>query len=688
MRSYEHMELLAPAGNMECLRAAVFAGADAVYFAGKLFGARSYADNFSDDELKEAVDFCHLHRVKAYITVNTLVSDREILEAMEYLKMLCEIGVDAVIVQDFGLCSLIRKNFPQLPIHGSTQMTVHNADGVLSLEKMGISQVVLSRELSLDEIRRIKEKTNAKLEVFAHGALCMCYSGQCLMSSVLGGRSGNRGRCAQPCRLEYKINDNPKKGFYMSLKDLSSVEHIKKLCEIGVSSLKIEGRMKGPSYVATVVGIYRKYIDNGQMPTMADIEKLDRIFYRGGQTDGYLTGKTGREMFCFNKPDNPYEQQDKKLDENIAIEKKIKLMAQGEFCEGEIPQLTVSDGEITVNCEGVEKLSKGEKKIADEESIKEKLNKTGGTLYEFEKISVKIGGEPFVPVSLVNELRRNALAEYEKEFLKRTRRKARYSISEIAEKRRELSEFSCRIANVEQYRAAHEYDFENFYVPQDILIENYEEFSADKERIIIETPAIIKNEAEENEILAELKKLGFDKLLVNNISFSDNKDFSLYGGMRLNVFNSYALNFFKEKGFESVSLSPELNLGAIRDLKKSVKTEVMVYGHLPLMITENCVIRNNSGCPCNGEVNYLIDRKGISFPVVRDGKSHRSVILNSLPLFMGDKIDEAEGCGAERFLVYFSVETSECVKNVCEAFFKGREFEGQYTRLHFNKGVL
>ena len=256
------IELLAPAGNMQCLKAAVLSGADAVYIAGKLFGARSYADNFSDEELIEAISYCHLRGVKVYVTVNTLISDREIKTVMDYLKMLNEIGTDAVIVQDFGLSSLIRENFPSLPIHASTQMTVHNASGVRALEKMGVSQVVLSRELSLSEIEKIKNETNARLEVFAHGALCMCYSGQCLMSSVLGGRSGNRGKCAQPCRLEYEINENSQKGFYLSLKDLCALEHINKLKKIGVSSLKIEGRMKGAEYVSTVVGIYRKYIDS------------------------------------------------------------------------------------------------------------------------------------------------------------------------------------------------------------------------------------------------------------------------------------------------------------------------------------------------------------------------------------------------------------------------------------------
>lgn len=688
MNGVEYTELLAPAGNIECLKAAVYAGADAIYFAGKLFGARSYADNFSDDELKEAVDFCHLHKVKAYITVNTLVSDREIPGAMEYLKMLCEIGVDAVIVQDFGLCSLIKVNFPQLPIHGSTQMTVHNAGGVLALEKMGIEQVVLSRELSLDEIRNIKARTNARLEVFAHGALCMCYSGQCLMSSVLGGRSGNRGKCAQPCRLEYKINDNPQKAFYMSLKDLSSIKHINELKEIGVSSLKIEGRMKGASYVATVVGIYRKYLDTGEIPSKEDIEKLDRIFFRGGQTDGYLTGKIGRDMFCFHKPDNPYEKQDNNSIENASEEKKIKLSVSAEFNEGERPWVIVSDGEISVLKQGNDVLSKGENKIADTESVKEKLNKTGGTPFVFENISVKIGGEPFVPVSLINELRRSALAEYEKAFLDRTRRNAEYNIPQVDEKEREVTTFSCRVNNVEQFKAALLYDFECFYVPQEILLENCDEFSEYRDKIIIETPAILKDEEKSENVLDKLKERGFDKLAVNNICFADNADFSLFGGMRLNIFNSHTLNFLKEKGFEAAILSPELNLGAIRDLRKPLKTEVMVYGHLPLMITENCVIKNNSKCPCNADVNYITDRKGIKFPVIRDGKSHRNVVLNSLPLFMGDKLNEISKSGAERLLMYFTIENSAKVKAVCDSYFSGKVFDEPYTRLHFNKGVL
>ncbi len=688
MKNENCMELLAPAGNMECLKAAVWAGADAVYFAGKLFGARSYADNFSDEELEEAVDFCHLHGVKAYITANTLVSDREMPEALKYVKMLCEVGVDAVIVQDMGLCKLILENFPELPVHGSTQMTVHNAEGVLALEKMGISQVVLSRELSLKEIENIKEKTNAKLEVFAHGALCMCYSGQCLMSSVLGGRSGNRGKCAQPCRLEYKINDNPQKGFYMSLKDLSSLAHINELKRIGVSSLKIEGRMKGASYVKAVVGIYRKYIDSGEIPSKEDVEALDRIFFRGGQTDGYLTGKLGKEMFCFDKPDNPYEKQSRKEIEIPCAEKKIKLDIIAEFSEGEIPKATVIGGDISVTACGNAVLEKSEKKIADSENIKEKLNKTGGTNWEFENITVKISGNPFVPVSTVNELRRNVLAEYETRFLGKFKRTAQYEIPEVNNKEREKAVFTCRVNNLEQFRIAVSYGFEEFYVPDYILIKNIEEFSPYKDRIIIETSSIMKNEEKTKKRLETLKNAEFCKLCVNNICIADNTDFSLYGGMRLNTFNSQSLEFLKGKEFESAILSPELNMGAIRDLKKPLKTEVMVYGHLPLMVTENCIIRNNNNCPCGNDVNYIKDRKGVRFPVIKDGEECRSVVLNSLPLYMGDKTDEIIKCGAERLLVYFTVESPQKVKEVCEAYLLGGRFCDEYTRLHFNKGVL
>ena len=682
------MELLAPAGNMECLKAAVLAGADAIYLAGKLFGARSYADNFSDEELKEAAHYCHLRGVKVYVTVNTLISDREMQGAMEYVKMLNDIGVDAVIVQDLGIFSLIKENFPSLPIHASTQMTAHNLSGVKTLSKMGAEQVVLSRELSLQEIKKIKDETDVKLEVFAHGALCMCYSGQCLLSSVLGGRSGNRGKCAQPCRLEYKINDNPEKGFYLSLKDLCALNHINELKSIGVSSLKIEGRMKGAEYVSLVVGIYRKYIDSGEMPTKEDLERLDRIFYRGGQTDGYLTGRKGKEMFCFNKPDNPYEKQENEKYETPNREKKIRLSAKAKLYEGESPNLKVWGEGIEVTASLSDVLAKGETKTVNEELFCEKISKTGGTPFEFENIETEIKGAPFMAVGQINELRRCALLKFEEEFLSSLRRNGDYSIREIDEKEKEETKFSCRVANINQFYSAKEYDFERFYVLDSVLLKYTEEFAPYKDKIVIETESIIKDETETRERLKILKDLGFNKLLVNNLAFLDEDEFIKYGGFRLNVFNSFALKLLKEKGFKGVTLSSELNLGAIRDMKKSIATETMVYGHLPLMITENCIIRNNNNCPCDRDINYITDRKGINFPVVKDGESCKSVVLNSLPLYMGDKLDDIVKSGAESLLIYFTIEDEEKVDGVCASFFDKEGFKGEYTRLHYNKGVL
>ncbi len=679
------IELLAPAGNLDCLKAAVKSGADAVYFAGKSFGARSFADNFSLEEIKEAVDYCHLRSVRTHITVNTLVSDREIPKAMEYIKFLYETGVDAVIIQDLGLLSLIRDSFPDLPVHASTQMTVHNAQGVRALEKMGVSRVVLSRELSIKEIESIKKQTSAKIEVFGHGALCMCYSGQCLFSSVLGGRSGNRGKCAQPCRLSYKINDYGEKAYYMSLKDLCSLNYLERLKEIGVSSLKIEGRMKGEEYVSRVVGIYRKYIDSGTAPSQKDLESLNRIFYRGGLTDGYLSGKQGREMFAFDKPDNPYKKQENEVYEAVDCERKLKLNCKAVLTEGECPELLVEAMGVSALIKGEKPLPKGEKRPLSKDFVTEKLSKTGGTPFELENTEVIIKGQPFMSAAEINELRRKALSEFERKFLLGTRRQGSFKLKEITSKEKGNTETILRIANYEQFAAVKTFDFAKIIAPMHIILENYEDFLPIKEKIIIEPPAILKEMPKE---LESLKKMGFTQLLAENIAFFEVDGFTLCGGQRLNIFNSYALNLLKEKGINCVQLSPELNLGAIRDMKKPVKAQLMVYGHQPLMISENCVIRNQENCPCENQVNYLTDRKGVRFPVMRDGKSCRSIVLNSAPTYMGDRLDAIKRSGAESLVLYFTVESGDRAKEICNIFFNKSGAIENYTRLHYGKGVL
>ena len=344
------MELLAPAGNMECLKMAVKSGADAVYFAGKLFGARSFADNFSDEEIYEAAEYCRLRGVKTYITVNTMMVDREFSDIDRFVEVLANAGVDGVIVQDLGVVERIHNICPDMPVHASTQMTVHNLAGVKRLEEMGISRVVLSRELSFEDISYIAQNCNAELEVFVHGAMCMSYSGQCLMSSMLGGRSGNRGKCAQPCRLSYHSGDGKDK-FYLSLKDMSLAGHLEKLQSIGVASLKIEGRMKGEEYISSVVGTYRKCIDEHRMPTVEENNRMNRVFFRGGLTDGYFAEKIGPDMFAFDKPDNPYEKQGGE-DKFIPDERITKVKCIAKFSEGETPEITLSAMGIEVTVHG------------------------------------------------------------------------------------------------------------------------------------------------------------------------------------------------------------------------------------------------------------------------------------------------------------------------------------------------
>ena len=292
-------ELLAPAGSFESLKAAVLSGTDAVYLGGSLFNARASATNFNDEELEKAVDFCHLHKVKVYVTVNILISDKEFCDLDKFIRTINRIGVDAVIVQDIGVAMYIKSIAPDLNLHASTQMTVYDLEGAKFLKSLGFTRVVLARELSAKKIKHISEKSGVETEIFVHGAMCFCYSGQCLMSGIIGGRSGNRGKCAQPCRLEYTINN--KKGFLMSLKDMCLINHLKKIEQCGVTSLKIEGRMKGPEYVGTVISTYRKYLDNDIPVSRDDYKNLETIFFRGGFSDGYFKAQKGKDMFCRKK---------------------------------------------------------------------------------------------------------------------------------------------------------------------------------------------------------------------------------------------------------------------------------------------------------------------------------------------------------------------------------------------------
>ena len=691
-------ELLAPAGNFECLVAAVQSGADAVYLSGKMFGARSFADNFDRHEIERAVDYCHIRSAKVYITVNTLVLDSEFDELCDYLCFLSDIGVDGIIVQDLGVVKVARALVPDLPIHASTQMTVMNSEGVRVLEGLGIKRVVLAREVCLDSIKEISKNTTAELEVFGHGALCMCYSGQCLMSSIIGGRSGNRGKCAQPCRLPYSVNRNSKKAFYMSLKDLSALEHIEELRAAGVSSLKIEGRMKGPAYVATVVSVYRKYIDNPQKIDDGDMELLDIIFNRGGLTDGYLTGKIGKHMFAFDKPDNPYRKGSEKLVATLLNDiktenKKLAIKCDIEIRNGLKPEIIVKGQNTEVRYLGEKKAENAKLLPLTIEGVKAQFTKTGGTPFEFSDISVKLDKDTFLSAGDLNKLRRNALELFENKYLQSFRRnkdKMSAVLSVIENPDSIDGGFVCEITTIEQFHALKALPFLQFYVPLNLIQKYPEDFDIYKRKIVIVPPAVVC-ENDQNSIFKSIKKYldeGFYGVLALNISFIEKfKNYKVIGGFRLNIFNSHALEFYKSMGILSAELSPELSLGQIREIKKPIPVQTMVYGRIPVMVTENCIRKNTSQCPCDGNFS-ITDRMGMEFPVIRDGNSCRNIVLNCKKTFMAFDMQKIKDAKVMLYRLYFTDESpDECVK-VSGSFFESGPYRPEdYTSGHYGRGV-
>lgn len=684
------MELLAPAGNMECLRTAVESGADAVYFAGQSFGARSFADNFSEAELREAIGYCHLRGVKAYVTVNTMVLDREFEELDTLIALLADAGADAVIVQDMGVLRRVHEICPDLPIHASTQMTVHNLAGVKALEALGVTRVVLSRELSGKEIETIAKHCTAELEVFVHGAMCMSYSGQCLMSSVLGGRSGNRGKCAQPCRLAYRQKDG-KERFYLSLKDMSLIRHLNELQKMGVASLKIEGRMKGPAYVSAVVGTYRRCLDERRMPKKEEELRLNQVFYRGGLTDGYYTDQKGTGMFAFDKPDNPYAKGADTAWETPLPQRRTPIACKVVLAEGKLPEITLKGMGTEILHRGELPLETAQKNPANQESVREQIAKTGGTSFRFEPLEIEIVGAPFAPVKGLNALRRDAIAKLEDAILSKEKKTLADKPLALPPAEQKQMQIIAGVHTKEQFGELCDLPLAYMDVPLSVVYENQEYFFAYKERVVVAPPAIVTDRDYESVCgqLEELNRAGFSLLRAENIHWLSHKNWTLLGGHRLNVANSLAVQQLREMGLKTVCLSAELNLAQARDIRKYLDSELLIYGHLPLMITENCVLKNMKACPCGG-AGEIVDRKGTAFPVIKDDDICRSVILNSVPLYLADKLDEVQACGVAYGRLQFSIENPKDCREIAEQYLKLQPVVPleAYTRLHFYKGVL
>ncbi len=668
------LELLAPAGSPESAIAAVKNGADAIYMGFGGFNARRNAKNFSDDDFRAVAEYCRIRGVRVYAAINTLLSDRELPEALSLAEQACRSGADAIIVQDLGLMRAIREALPDIQIHASTQMSVHNLEGVKKAAELGASRVVLARELSREKVAYICRNSPVEIEVFCHGALCMSYSGQCYMSSVIGRRSGNRGLCAQPCRLNYGIGQKAS-DFPLSLKDLCLVEHIRDLKKCGVSCLKIEGRMRRPEYVAIVTGIYSRAIKDGKNPTKKELSDLELAFSRQGFTDGYFMNDKGPKMFGIR------EEQDKKEPAIFAEARRAYENGDSEnvpvrfYCvmrRYQPVQLGVEDDRGNRLAIPGPAPQDAVSRELTEETVASQLSKTGGTPYYAEKVSCVIDRGLFLPLSEINILRRNLLdALSETRARVPARRYREYSYGPLYDNPASVPEMTISVASAEQLtpelaslRPA------VLYVPIEVLYGSIRSIAPFVENGVTEVavsfpPVIHDDELRQiNKKLEKIKAAGISVALVGNlghINLARENGFILRGDTGLNIFNSESLRTMRENGLVSAALSFELRFAQIRDISKSIDTEIITYGRLPLMITENCVVKSSLGvCSCDNSPQ-LRDRRGMNFPVAKSFGC-RNIIYNSKKIFLAGRDNDYSALGLWAQRLSFTTENAkECL---------------------------
>ena len=679
-------ELLAPAGSPEALRAAVEHGADAVYLGWGTFNARRGAQNFSEEEFAQAVAYCHVRGVRVFLTLNILLTDRELPEALETARAASRLGVDAVLVQDWGLLDLLRRTLPDLPLHASTQMSVFTSGGAREAASAGCERVVIARECSREETAEICRSCPAEIETFVHGALCMCYSGQCAMSALIGGRSGNRGRCAQPCRLPYGVNAAARGQRPLSLKDSCMADHLSEMGDLGVSCLKIEGRMRRPGYVAAVTDIYARLLEERRPPTPQERECLERAFSRSGFTDAYWRGKTGPEMFGF-RPENaaPAEEPAPSgTDRRIPVEFTCAVRA-GVPCS-----LEAGDGSGNhIAVSGPVPEPAGTRALTAED-LSARLSKTGGTPYRCANVNTTVEPGLHLSAAAVNGLRRDALEALSaaRSALPLRRELLPPPLPEAdcgeAEPRLTVS-----VVNAAQLTGGL-LDFRpaRVYVPLELLadVPSLPETEAEYCAIL---PRVWRDRDEDLlcRWLDKARALGAAGLLLGNLghfSLARGGGWKLYGDYGLNVFNSRSLAWLREKGLDSACLSFELRFSQMRDMKKILPAEAIVYGRLPLMITENCLIQNAAGCRCD-RPNFLNDRTGASFPLL-PAFGHRTEVENSRPLYLADRPDWRRLGLASGRLRFTTERPEECVE-ICRRYLEQAAPAGEFTRGLYLRGV-
>lgn len=655
-------EILAPVGGKEQLIAAVRSGADAVYLGAKNFNARRNASNFEDAELSETVSYCHARGVKVHVTLNTLVMDSEIPTLIEEIKNIAAAGVDAVIVQDLAVAKIVREVCPTMEMHASTQMTIHDLSGALAAKELGFSRAVLSRELSFDEIKYIADNTDIELEAFVHGALCMCMSGCCYLSSVLGGRSGNRGLCAQPCRLEFRFGE---KDHALSLKDMSHIEYIRELVEAGVCSFKIEGRMKRPEYVAAAVTACRAALA-GETP---DTESLRAVFSRQGFTDGYFTGRRTPDMFGYRSHED-VTAADKVLKSLTALykdePKKVPVSMSLFISEKENSVLTATDGENYVSATG-SVCEKAQRTPTDKSLAERNLSKTGGTPFYLESLDFSADGEPIIPAGELNEMRRTVLAE----LLELREKTASHKTFDFEFKKPEKHlaknpEIRIRAEKFEQVSKIT--DASAVILPISEIENHPESIELFKDRLFAELPALIFPGDEEKikSRLSALKEKGVTHALCENICalhLAKSVGMEIHGGHGLNILNSISLEEYEKLGVTDATVSFELTSPKIRDLGGNIPRGILGYGYLPLMRMRACPIKKSTGCKnCPGK-GKIKDRKGKEFSYICFEKKF-GTLLNSLPLYVADK----DFSGIDFFTLWFTEESPENCKKIHEMF--------------------
>lgn len=723
-----NVELLAPAGNKDAFIGAINAGADAVYLGGEKYSARAYADNFSTEDIIFCIRYAHLRGKKVYLTVNTLMKASEIDELCEYIAPLYEAGLDACIIQDIGAFTLLKHTFPDMEMHVSTQMTITGIYGAKMLKDLGASRIVPARELSLEEIKYIRNETGLEMETFIHGAMCYSYSGQCLFSSLLGGRSGNRGRCAQPCRLPYKVTVNGKNSsecYPLSLKDMCTIEHIENLMEAGIDSFKIEGRMKKPEYSAGVTAIYRKYIDlkknNPSKPLIFqknDLERLNHLYIRSERQNGYYFKQNGADMVTLNSPS--YSGSDDSLlqeiqEKYISKSYRFPLTVYANVISGEKISLTYICKDISVTVEG-ELAEKAQKAVLTEESITKQLSKLGDTSFEATEINIYTDNQSFCSIKSLNALRREAVTQLEDAIIDSYGLASHRIYTPVKEEKRNEnactaseSGISVHLSTKEQINAFIEYQrqyaFSNIsqvYVESELLLHNYDIVAyLAAYPLYIALPYVMRKKDYPliKDLLSKSSKLSNKGFLIRNLeeyAFLQNIQYKgeIRGDAGIYVWNEHSLDFWSHR-LSGIQCPLELNKKEWKSLFERVGMEKLFYGRIPMMITANCVAKTTGNCMKHTQENllaHITDRYNKQFPVVLSCNYCTNIIYNSVPLSLHKDFKEQNASIIKK--LQFTTETAEETFEILKFFLKISSEElteppyKEYTTAHEKRGVL